>query len=170
MSELNHPFLPIFNEDSKVLVLGSFPSVISRERDFYYANPQNRFWRVLENLFDEKIADEKSKKIEFLLKHKIAIYDVALSCEIVGSADSKIKKIKPINLEQTFKNSNIRQIFANGNKSYEICTKFLYEQILNLTKKDVIKLPSTSSANAKFSLEKLIYEWRILMQFISHKG
>lgn len=162
-----HEFEPIFNKNSEILILGSFPSVISREQGFYYANPKNRFWKVLEILFKEQIKDDKASRINFLLKHKIALYDVAHSCEIIGSSDAKLTNVKPVNLEPIFINSKIKHIFLNGNKAYEICQKHLKEQILNHTKNAPIKLPSTSPANAKFSLERLLGEWKVIKSSVS---
>ena len=157
---LVHPFKPIFDKNSQILILGSFPSVASRQRGFYYSHAQNRFWRVLAGVFDAAIPQNVDEKIEFLLKRKIAIYDAAISCEIVGSSDSKMTRIIPANLEPIFAGSNIIQVFANGSKAHEICEKFLKERILQATSKNAVKLPSTSSANAKFSLEALILNWR----------
>ncbi|WP_169974303.1 MULTISPECIES: DNA-deoxyinosine glycosylase [unclassified Campylobacter] len=158
-SLLTHPFKPIFDKNSKILILGSFPSVASREQGFYYANPQNRFWRVLAAVLDCQLPKNTDEKIELLIKHKIAIYDAALVCEITGSSDAKMTKIGPSNLEPIFEVASISQVFTNGNKAYEISKKFQNEQILKATKKEIIKLPSTSPANAKFSLERLLISW-----------
>ena len=155
-----HPFKPIFDKNSKILILGSFPSVISRKFGFYYTNPQNRFWRVLAGVLNSPLPESKDEKINFLLSHHIAIYDAAISCEIEGSSDAKMSKIVPVNLEPLFKETNITQVYANGGKAYEICKKYLEDEIIKATKNEVIKLPSTSPANAKFSLEKLMHEWR----------
>ncbi|QKF85711.1 stationary phase mismatch/uracil DNA glycosylase [Campylobacter blaseri] len=157
-----HPIKPVFNKSSKVLILGSFPSVISRKEQFYYANPQNRFWKVLANIFSSQIPKNKDEKIEFLLNYKIALYDAAISCKIEGSSDAKMSDIKPANLSEIFNTSNIVQVFANGNKAYEICQKYLKDDIVKATKKSIIKLPSTSPANAKFNLDMLIREWDII--------
>ena len=168
-----HPFKPIFNKNSKILILGSFPSVISRKFGFYYTNPQNRFWSVLAQILNADLPKSKDEKIKFLLSHHIAIYDAAISCEIEGSSDAKMGKIVPANLKPLFKEANIKQVYANGGKAYEICKKYLDDEILKATKNEVIKLPSTSPANAKFSLERLVFEWRVvaeaLMNKIGHK-
>ena len=155
-----HPFKPIFDKNSKILILGSFPSIVSRKFGFYYANPQNRFWRVLAGILSAAVPESTDEKIKFLLSHHIAIYDAAISCEINGSSDSKMSKIVPVNLNPIFKEANIRQVYANGGKAYEICEKYLEDEIIKATKNEVIKLPSTSPANAKFSLEKLKCEWK----------
>ncbi|MBE9869963.1 DNA-deoxyinosine glycosylase [Campylobacter concisus] len=157
-----HPFKPIFDKNSKILILGSFPSVVSRKFGFYYANPQNRFWRVLAGILNAAVPKSTDEKIKFLLSHHIAIYDAAISCEIEGSSDAKMSKIVPVNLKPIFKTANITQVYANGGKAYEICKKYLEDEIIKATKNEVIKLPSTSPANAKFSLEKLAKEWQII--------
>ena len=161
MSQM-HPFKPIFDKNSKILILGSFPSVISRKFGFYYANPQNRFWRVLAGILNAPLPESTDEKIKFLLFHHIAIYDAAISCEIKGSNDAKMSKIVPVNLNPIFKEANITQVYANGGKAYEICKKYLEGEIIKATKSEVIKLPSTSPANAKFSLEKLANEWSVI--------
>jgi len=157
-----HPFKPIFDKNSKILILGSFPSVISRKFGFYYTNPQNRFWRVLARILNDDVPESIDEKIKFLLSHHIAIYDAAISCEIEGSSDAKMSKIVPANLKPIFKEANIMQVYANGGKAYEICKKYLEDGIIKATKNEVIKLPSTSPANAKFSLERLTNEWTVI--------
>ena len=159
-----HPFKPIFDKNSKILILGSFPSVISRKFGFYYTNPQNRFWRVLAGILNAPLPASTNEKIKFLLSHHIAIYDAAISCDIEGSSDAKMSKIVPANLKPIFKEANIRQVYANGGKAYEICKKYLESGIIKATKNEVIKLPSTSPANAKFSLEKLAKEWSMIIR------
>ena len=161
-----HPFKPIFDKNSKILILGSFPSVISRKFGFYYTNPQNRFWRVLAAILNAAVPESTDEKIKFLLSHHIAIYDAAISCEIEGSSDAKMSKIIPVNLEPIFSGARIAQVFANGGKAYEICKKYLEDEIIKATKNEVIKLPSTSPANAKFSLEKLMQEWRVVTDIL----
>ena len=162
-----HPFKPIFDKNSKILILGSFPSVISRKFGFYYANPQNRFWRVLAGILNSPLPESKDEKINFLLSHHIAIYDAAISCEIEGSSDAKMSKIVPVNLKPIFEEAKIRQVYANGGKAYEICKKYLEGEIIKATKKEAIKLPSTSPANAKFSLEKLTNEWSMIVRTLA---
>ena len=157
-----HPFKPIFDKNSKILILGSFPSVISRRFGFYYANPKNRFWRVLAGILNAAVPESRDEKINFLLSHHIAIYDAAISCEIVGSSDAKMTAVTPANLEPIFKTTNITQVYANGGKAYEICKRYLEDEIIKATKNEVIKLPSTSPANAKFSLDKLANEWSVI--------
>ncbi|WP_107696046.1 DNA-deoxyinosine glycosylase [Campylobacter concisus] len=157
-----HPFKPIFDKNSKILILGSFPSVVSRKLGFYYANPQNRFWRVLAGILNAPLPTSMDEKINFLIASRIAIYDAAISCEIKGSSDAKMTAIEPANLEPIFSGARIAQVYANGGKAHEICEKYLKTQILNATGKPPLKLPSTSSANANFSFERLAQEWKVV--------
>ena len=159
-----HPFKPIFDKNSKILILGSFPSVVSRKFGFYYANPQNRFWRVLAGILNAPLPGSTDEKINFLLARRIAIYDAAISCEIKGSSDAKMTAVAPANLEPIFSEAHIVQVFANGGKAHEICEKYLKTQILNATGKPPLKLPSTSSANANISLERLAQEWKVVAE------
>ena len=167
MSETQtHPFKPIFDKNSKILILGSFPSVVSRKFGFYYANPQNRFWRVLAQILNAPPPASTEEKIKFLLAHGIAIYDAAISCEIKGSSDAKMTAVVPANLKSIFGGARIARVFANGGKAHEICEKYLKTQILNATGKGPVKLPSTSSANANFSFERLVQEWTVILNSI----
>ena len=167
MSETQtHPFKPIFDKNSKILILGSFPSVVSRKLGFYYANPQNRFWRVLAQILNVPPPASTEEKIKFLLAHGIAIYDAAISCEIKGSSDAKMTAVEPANLEPIFSGARIVQVFANGGKAHEICEKHLKTQILNATGKGPVKLPSTSPANANFNFERLVQEWTVILNSI----
>ena len=159
-----HPFKPIFDKNSKILILGSFPSVVSRKFGFYYANPQNRFWRVLAQILNAPLPASTDEKINFLLAYRIAIYDAAISCEIKGSSDAKMTAVVPANLEPIFKTANITQVYANGGKAHEICEKYLKTQILNATSEESVKLPSTSPANANFSFERLVQEWTVVAE------
>ena len=161
-----HPFKPIFDENSKILILGSFPSVVSRKLGFYYTNPQNRFWRVLAQILNAPSPASTDEKIKFLLARGIAIYDAAICCEIKGSSDAKMTAVVPANLEPIFNRARIAQVFANGGKAHEICEKYLKTQILNATCREPIKLPSTSPANANFSFERLVREWTIVAEML----
>lgn len=158
-----HPFKPIFDENSKILILGSFPSVKSRQAEFYYAHPRNRFWQVLAEIFNEPVPEGVSQKCKFLLNNRVAIYDAAFSCSIKGSLDANMQNEIPADLSKIFKKAKIKAVFANGNKAYKICQKFHTQIILHHTGKSVIKLPSSSPANAKFSLENLIKEWQQIL-------
>ena len=161
-----HPFKPIFDKNSKILILGSFPSVVSRKLGFYYANPQNRFWRMLAQILNAPSLTSTDEKINFLLAHRIAIYDAAISCEIEGSSDAKMTAVEPANLEPIFSGARIVQVFANGGKAHEICEKYLKTQILNATGKEPVKLPSTSPANANFNFERLVQEWMVVAEVL----
>ena len=152
--QVSHSLEPIYNKDSKVLILGSMPSIKSRELNFYYANPQNRFWLVLSTLFNEEIKDRK----EFLYKHHIALWDVIKSCDIIGSSDSSIKNVQVNDLNVILRNCNIKAIFVTGNKAYELYHKYIFKN----TNIKAILLPSPSSANAKCSLNDLVKEYKKL--------
>ena len=158
---VKHNLEPIFNEDSKVLILGSFPSVKSRENNFYYAHPQNQFFKILEVIFNEKINDKK----EFLLNHHIALWDVIKSCEIKGSSDSSIKNVKVNNVKYLIDNSNIKVIFTTGKKSYNLYNKYLFDKIhIN-----AIYLPSTSPINKSMSIEEKINKYKIILKYVNDK-
>ncbi len=154
MSRIIHPLKPIYNQNSQILILGSFPSQKSREVSFYYAHPQNRFWKVLEKVFDEKIINKE----KFLLQHNIALWDVIKSCQIEGSSDASIKDIEVNDIEFLLKTSNIKKIYVNGKKAYDLYHKYLENNL----KIKAIYLPSTSPANAQFSLEDLAKRYEVL--------
>jgi TDG/mug DNA glycosylase family protein len=152
---VNHTFGPVFDEKSTRLILGSFPSVKSREQSFYYMNPNNRFWKVLEYL--TKVPYSKltiEEKIKQLKNNQIALYDVVFSCEIEHSSDATIQKETPVCLEDIMIHSNIKQIILNGKKAEELFKKY-FSKYLPL----VVSLPSTSSANASYSLSRLCETW-----------
>lgn len=152
-----HTIVPFIYPSAKVLILGSFPSVKSRERDFYYMHPQNRFYKVLSHLFKEDFYDasvEMKKKL--LKKHHIALFDVVKRCNIKGSSDAHIKDVVPNDIEQLINNSHISKIFVNGNQAFKLMKK--YHPNIEIT-----LLPSTSPANAAFSLERLCELWKIII-------
>ena len=156
---ISHPFDPVFDGNSKVLILGSFPSVKSREAQFFYGHPQNRFWKVISSVFDCDCPQSVEKKKEFLLANNVALWDVIRSCDIVGSSDSSVKNAVPNDLSQILKNSSVTRIFANGTLSYNLYNKLCFSQ----TGIEALKLPSTSPANAAWSQERLISEWKRLI-------
>ena len=120
-----HPFKPVIFKESRVLILGSFPSVKSREVDFYYGNKNNRFFKILEVIFDENIGESKEEKIDFLRRHKIALFDVVKSCEIVGSSDSSLS-VKEVNdIGKLIENTDVEKILLNGKKAFEIFQKYI---------------------------------------------
>ena len=151
-----HSFEPVYDKASEILILGTLPSVKSRENNFYYGHKQNRFWKVLATLLKEPVPDTIEEKKAMLLAHRIALWDVIQSCDIKGSSDSSIKNVTPTDLKQILDHCQIRQIYANGNKAGALYKK--YQQ--PLTERDILVLPSTSPANAAYSLEKLTALWR----------
>lgn len=157
-----HTLNPIYNKDSKVLILGSMPSVKSRELNFYYANKQNRFWQIMEIIFNKKLIDDDSKK-EFLLQNKIALWDTIYSCDIKGSSDTTIKNIKYNNFDLILGSCPIKAIFCTGKKSYNLFIKHYKGSI------PVFYLPSPSGANAAFSLDKLCDYYKEIKVFLEEK-
>lgn len=155
-----HPIPPLFNKESKVLILGSFPSVKSREQGFFYGHPQNRFWKVLAKIKGDKIPETIEEKKNFILQNNLALWDVLASCEIVGSADSSIKNEKANDLSVILNNSRVNRIFVNGKTAKKYYDKYIKDQI----QIDATVLPSTSPANAIYSLEKLVNEWKIIFE------
>ena len=155
---ITHPIPPFFCKDSEVLILGSFPSVKSREVQFFYGHPQNRFWRVTASIFECAVPDTTDEKMQFLKNNKIALWDVISSCEITGSADSTIKNVKPNDLSVIMNNAPIEKIFVNGKTAWKYFKKFSKSELLE----KAVALPSTSPANASFSVERLIDEWKVI--------
>ena len=150
-----HGFGPFYCGESELLILGSFPSVKSREQAFYYAHPQNRFWRVLALSFGEGVPESLPEKQELLLRHKIALWDVIESCEITGSSDSSIKDVLPADIPALIAKTSVRRVILNGRTAGKLFLRF--DALISLPS---VCLPSTSPANASFSLERLISEWR----------
>ncbi len=151
-----HPIKPLYNKDSRILILGSFPSVKSRESMFFYGHPQNRFWKVTAAVFEDKVPQSIEEKKAFLYRHKIALWDVIRECEIIGSSDASIRNVKINDLSVILDEADIRQIFVNGKTAEKMYLRYAKEAF----KRDVICLPSTSPANAMFSLDRLIEEWK----------
>lgn len=150
-----HPFEPFFRADSKILILGSLPSVKSRENGFYYGHPQNRFWKMLARIFAEETPFSIEEKMRFLEKHKIALYDSIKECTICGSSDSSIRDVVPADIEQIVSACKIEKILANGKTAAKYFQKYQKPELCRILK----ILPSTSPANAAFSLEKLAEIW-----------
>lgn len=153
---IQHTFAPVYNESSKILILGSFPSVKSREQGFYYGHKQNRFWKVLSHILScpEPLTIEEKKHM--LLSHHVAIWDVIASCDIIGSSDSSIKNVIPADIGHIVKNSEIKHIYSNGKTSERLYRKYIEPQLHIPT----TALPSTSPANAAYSLECLQQIWK----------
>ena len=152
---LTHPIPPVFDENSRVLILGSFPSVKSREAAFFYGHPQNRFWRVIAAVTGDDPGDTPETKTAFLLRNNIALWDVIASCEITGSADSSIKNAVPNDLSPILQTADIRAIFTNGKTADRLYRRLILPQ----TGLEAICLPSTSPANAQWSVQRLTEAW-----------
>ncbi|MDO4293838.1 MAG: DNA-deoxyinosine glycosylase [Eubacteriales bacterium] len=156
METVIHPFLPVFDGRSKVLILGSFPSVKSRENHFYYGHPQNRFWKVAAALTKEAEPGSIPEKRQLLLRHGIALWDTIASCRIEGSSDSSIRDAVPNDIAGLLAKTGIRAVFCNGTASWELYRKYCEEDCRIAAK----RLPSTSPANAAWRLERLTEAWR----------
>jgi len=162
---LAHPFPLLYDTNSRVLILGSFPSVKAVAEGYYYANPHNRFYKVMSALFDEDFINVpwKSKRI-ILLKHHIALYDAIGHCQILGSSDAKIRDVKPSNIREIFAHATIQKVICNGAKAYQEYVRFFSD-----VKIPVVQVPSTSPANAKMRLDDLVDAWRDAIRDIVFK-
>ena len=157
---LRHPFPAIYAPDSRILILGSFPSVKSREQKFFYGHPQNRFWRIMAALLGTDIPQTTEEKRAFLLAHRIALWDVIASCDIAGSSDVSIRNAVPNDLSPILETASVRQIFTNGGTAHRLYRKYIYP----LTGREDVVLPSSSPANAARSLDALIDAWQIVRE------
>lgn len=157
---IRHPIEPVFNEQSRILILGSFPSVKSRENMFFYGHPQNRFWKVLAAVLGQSVPDTIEEKKNMLLDSGIALWDVIASCEITGSSDSSIRNVVPTDLSVIMRTANIESIYVNG-RTAEKCYKRYQQPLIGA---EAICLPSTSPANASYSLDRLINEWGLIYE------
>ena len=155
-----HPIPPLYDENSTVLILGSFPSVKSRETAFFYGHPQNRFWKVTAGVFGCPVPETVAQKRAFLQDHHIALWDVIASCTIAGSADSSIQDVVPNDLTAILRASRVRRVFVNGKTASRYYQKYLQSQ----TGIEAICLPSTSPANASWSVARLIDTWKIILE------
>lgn len=155
-----HPFPPLYNKDSKVLILGSFPSVKSREQMFFYGHPQNRFWKVIASVFECDVPETIEEKKNLLFENGVALWDVIASCEIEGSADSSIKNVKVNDLSKILNEADIKAIFINGKTAEKYFKKYTKPKI----KRDALCLPSTSPANAAWSVERLCEKWKVIKE------
>ena len=157
-----HNLKPVYDKYSKVLILGSIPSIKSRELRFYYSHHKNRFWKILALIYNEETPSNKTDKIRFLAKHNIALYDVLASCDIKSSSDSSIKNPIPNKLNHIIKNSKITTIFTTGKKAYDLYQKYCYPE----TKIQAIYLPSTSPANCSKNIEeKLLNSYQQIKEY-----
>ena len=155
---IRHPFPPLYNQDSKILILGSFPSVKSREQMFFYGHPQNRFWKVISAVFECDVPETIAEKKQLLYENGIALWDVIASCEITGSSDSSIRNVTANDLSRILNEADIRQIFVNGKTAEKYFNQYIKVQI----NRDAICLPSTSPANAAWSVKRLIEKWKAI--------
>lgn len=163
--KVKHPFPPLYDKNSRILILGSFPSVKSREQKFFYGHKQNRFWRVTAAVFESEVPQTIEEKRSFLLENGIAVWDVIASCEIIGSSDSSIRNAEANDLSEILNTADIRQIFVNG-KTAEKYYKKYSEKSLG---RQAICLPSTSPANAAWSMERLTEAWKIIRAYTSEE-
>lgn len=158
---LIHPIPPVYDENSKILILGSFPSVKSREMMFFYGHPQNRFWRVVSEIYGEPFPETVPERRAFLLRNRIAAWDAIASCDIVGSSDASIRNVTANDLSSILASADIRAIFVNGKTAEKMYKKYTEP----LTGRPAVALPSTSPANAAWSLEKLIGAWSAIREY-----
>jgi hypoxanthine-DNA glycosylase len=161
---LEHPFEPVFDKNSSILILGTFPSIKSREYGFYYGHPQNRFWKILACVTRALQPHTIEGKKRLLLKNRIALWDVLRSCDIKGSRDHAIQNPVPVDLSSLLACTNITHIFANGNKTFQMLNKYYDIKVQQKT----TKLPSTSAANARYKFEELVSSWQCVAQAIVH--
>ena len=157
-----HPFPPLYDKNSKELILGSFPSVKSREQMFFYGHPQNRFWKVVSAVMGTDIPVTIEEKSNFLHANHIALWDVIASCDITGSSDSSIKNVVANDLAEILDNADIKQIFVNGKTAEKYYNKYIRDTI----GRDAVCLPSTSPANASWSMDRLVDAWGVIKNYI----
>lgn len=154
-TRVKHEFEPVYDEHSRILILGSFPSVKSRETSFYYGHTQNRFWKLMARLLDAPVPMTIEEKKALLLNHGIAIWDVVSECDIHGSSDLSIRNVIPANINQVLREADIELIITNGSTAHKLYEKYCQEH----TGREAVKCPSTSPANAVFTLERLEESW-----------
>lgn len=157
-NKVYHTINPVYDKNSEILILGSLPSVKSRENNFYYAHPKNRFWKVISDIYNEKEPITIKNKKEFLKNKNIALYDVIKSCTITGSSDSSIKNVKVNDIKSIVEKSKITKIYTTGKTAFNLYNKYLKDDI----RIDAVCLPSTSPANAKISYEELLEQYKII--------
>lgn len=150
----------MYDKDSRILILGSFPSVKSREQQFFYGHKQNRFWRVVAQVFDCAVPERIEQKREMLLTHHVAVWDVIASCEITGSSDASIRDVIPNDLTVILSQADIQAIYTNGGKAQELYRKYIFP----VNGREAVSLPSTSPANAGYSLQRLVEAWKVIRE------
>ena len=157
---IDHPFGPLYGPDSRILILGSFPSVKSREQQFFYGHPQNRFWKVIAALFGQEVPRTIPEKKELILSHRLALWDSIASCVVTGSSDASIREVRANDLSVILDHSPVRKIFCNGKTSWQMYEKWIRPS----TGREAVCLPSTSPANAQWSLDRLIDAWSVILK------
>jgi hypoxanthine-DNA glycosylase len=160
---ITHEFEPVFDENSRILILGTLPSVKSRENQFYYGHPQNRFWKVIAKLTESPLPESVEEKKTMLLQHGIAIWDVIASCDIIGSSDSSIRNVVPADLNFVLRQSPVQRIYANGKTAKKLYDKYSRKA----TGMEITGLPSTSPANAAWTLDRLVESWSVIQEEIA---
>ena len=159
MEQVTHPIVPVFDKSSRILILGSFPSVKSREAAFFYGHPQNRFWKVVSGVLGCDCPQTIEEKRTMLLAHHIALWDVIASCRIEGSSDSSIRDAVPTDLSVLLAHAPIRAVFGNGQTAFRLYGRY-QEQEIGLP---ATLLPSTSPANAAYSIPRLLESWSVIL-------
>ena len=162
--EIRHPIPPVWNENSRILILGSFPSVKSRETGFFYGHPQNRFWRVLAAVTGDTLPGTAEEKKAFLLRNRIALWDVIASCEVTGSSDASIRNAYPTDLAPILAGADIGKIYCNGTTAYRLYCRYQQKTL----GREAYLLPSTSPANAAWSMERLTAAWNVIQEDIKN--
>lgn len=155
MLHVDHPFPPVVSPQSRVLILGSFPSVKSREEGFFYGHPRNRFWPVLAQVFEEPMPQSIPEKQSLIIRHHLALWDVIASCSIEGSSDASVRDAVPVDIHRIIDTADIRRIICNGALAGKLYRQYLQPQ----TQIEPVILPSTSPANAAWSLQRLTSVW-----------
>lgn len=162
LQHVEHGFGPVYDKESRILILGSFPSVKSREQAFYYGHPQNRFWKVLAALENTEVPQTVEDKKVWLHAHHIAVYDVIEACDIEGSSDSSIRNVVPADIGTILTESKVKHIFTNGKLAGKLYRRYQAKTCdLPMT-----ELPSTSPANAAYTLDKLVAAWKTIVEFL----
>lgn len=162
LERVTHDFKPIYNRESRILMLGTMPSPKSREVGFYYGHPRNRFWKVVSDVCGESLPETKEDKIAFALRNKIAVWDVLAGCEIKGAEDSSIRNPIPNDMNVILKNSNVQAVFTTGTKAAQLYKKYCYPG----TGIEAVNLPSTSPANCRMSYEELYEAYAIIKKYL----
>lgn len=167
---VTHTFGPVYDHNSKILILGSVPSVKSREQKFYYGHPQNRFWRVMAAVAGKSVPDTIAEKKAFLLDSRVALWDVIESCDIIGSSDSSIRNVKENDMSVILNAADIQVIAVNGGKAYELFVRYCSSYVGRDGDPKLIRLPSTSPANAAWALDRLTVTWENELSVYLHTG